>query len=148
MAARIGRVEESVFGHGSCYIGIDDAGLDDGDAILQIDFENAIQPGQRQDDAALGGYCSARKPSPGAAWNDWDVGSLRRLDHGGHLLDIRGQHDDLRHDLKDRPVLFVDNHVFLFEQKIILADDGAQLMNESVPAHRKEAYLRSRPGVK
>ena len=51
LAARIGRVEESVFGHGSCYIGIDDAGLDDGDTILQIDFENAIQPGQRQDDA-------------------------------------------------------------------------------------------------
>ena len=43
LAAGIRRVEEAVFGDGFGDIEIDHAGFDNGDAVLQIDFQNAIQ---------------------------------------------------------------------------------------------------------
>jgi hypothetical protein len=53
---------------------------------------------------------------------------------------VSGHDDDLRHDLEDGTVHFIDNHIFLLEEKIAFADDGAQLMNENVLTRRKKAY--------
>ena len=39
-------------------------------------------------------------------------------------FDVAGQHNDLRHDLKDRAVLFVNDNVFFLDQDIALADDS------------------------
>jgi hypothetical protein len=38
------------------------------------------------------------------------------------------QHHNLRHGLKDRSVLFVNQDVFLFDQNVVIADDWAQLV--------------------
>ena len=81
LAARVGRVEKAIFGDSFRYILIDYARLDDGDAIWQIDFQDAIQARQRQDNAAFRGHCTAGEPCPRAARNDGHVGSFRRFDH-------------------------------------------------------------------
>ena len=99
----------------------------------QIDFQDAIEPGQRENNSAFGGHRAAGKAGPRAARHDRHVGLLRRFDDGGDLFDVAGHHDDLRHDLKDRAVLLVDDDIFFLDQKIMLADDRAQLANESCP---------------
>ena len=53
----------------------------------------------------------------------------RCFDDGGHLFHVSRQHDDLRHDLEYGTVLLIDDDIFFFEQKIIFADDGAQLVD-------------------
>ena len=47
LAARVRRIEEAVFRDGFRNINIDDAWFDNSDVVLQIDFQNAIQPGKR-----------------------------------------------------------------------------------------------------
>jgi hypothetical protein len=44
----------------------------------------------------------------------------------GDLLDISGQHHNLRHDLDLRTVLFIDDDIFLFDKDVAIADDRAQ----------------------
>jgi len=57
-----------------------------------------------------------------------DAGTTGSFYNCGDLLDISGQHHNLRHDLKDRSVLFVNHDVFLFDQNVVIADDYAQLV--------------------
>ena len=94
---------------------VDHAGLDDGEAIFQIDFDNAIQPRQRQDDAAFGRHRAAGKAGARTARDDRHIGVLGRFDHGGDFFDVGRHDDDLRHDLEDRTVLLVDDDVFFFD---------------------------------
>ena len=63
------------------------------------------------------------------------AGLFRCFHHGGDFFNVAGQHNDLRHDLKDRAVLFVNDNVFFFNQDVALADDTAQIANESFSIH-------------
>ena len=60
--------------------------------------------------------------------HDGDGGRACGFYDCGDLLDISGQHHNLRYDLKDRSVLFVNHDVFLFDQNVVIADDCAQLV--------------------
>ena len=60
LTARIGSIEQTVLGDYFGDIRIDHAGLDNGDAILQIDFQNPVEPGERKDDSTFGGHRPAR----------------------------------------------------------------------------------------
>ena len=74
----------------------------------------------------FGGNGAAGKSGARTARNDGNVDFLSGFDHSGDLFDVAGQYDDLRHDLKDRTILFVDNDIFRLDQHAALADDGAQ----------------------
>src|SRR5437870_1961498 len=64
LAARVGRVEKAIFGDSFRYVLIDYARLDDGDAILQIDFQDAIQARQRQTMPPSAGTAPPASPVP------------------------------------------------------------------------------------
>ena len=123
LAAGIGCVEETIFGYGFRHVEINHTGLDDGDAVLQIDFQDAIQTGQREDNTPFRRHRAASKSGSGAAWNNRDIGSLGGLDDGGHLFYVARYDHYFRHHLKDGAILLVDDHIFLLEQKITVADD-------------------------
>ena len=54
-------------------VGVDDAGFDTGTTILGIDFEDLIQAGQVEQDAAGGGHHPARAIRRSAARHDGDL---------------------------------------------------------------------------
>ena len=61
---------------------VSDARLDVGDAIFQIDLENAIHAGGGDDDAVLERDASAGQAGAGAAGNDRDIQFRQELDDG------------------------------------------------------------------
>src|SRR5262245_3514144 len=119
------------FRHGD----IDHTGFDNGHAILQINFQNAIETSQRENYTSLGRHRSAREPGAGAARDNGNTAALRRFNHRCHLIDVTWNNDNLRHDLEDRTVLLVDDDVFLFDKDVMIPDERAQLIDERVPAH-------------
>src|SRR5690606_40371145 len=61
-AGGVRRVGEAVFADGAGEGGVDDAGIDDGDPVDGADPQDAVHPGQREHEAAVGG-----PPSPNPA---------------------------------------------------------------------------------
>jgi hypothetical protein len=148
LAARIGRVEKSVLGDRLRDCEIDDAGLDDRDAIFEIDFEDAVEAREREHDAAFGGHRAAREAGSRAAWHDRHAGFCGRAHDRGNFRGVGGEHDDFRHRLEDRAVLLVDDDVFFFDQDELAADDGAQLVDEDGRSHGGRSLSEANPAVK
>ena len=59
MAGGIGCVVESVWGRGFGDVEIDDAGFDDGDAVLRIKVDDLVESIQGDDDAIFDGEGAA-----------------------------------------------------------------------------------------
>src|SRR5262249_46320328 len=148
LAARIGRVEKPVLGDRLRDFQIDDAGLDDGDAIFEIDFEDAVEARERQDDAAFGRHRAAGEAGSRAARHDRHAGFARGAHDRRDFRPACGDDDDLRHRLEDRAVLLVDDDVFSLDQDELLADDGAQLVDEGAGSHGARSLSEATPAVK
>ena len=90
LAAWIGGVEEAVLGDRFGDIEVDDAGFDDGDAILQIDAQDAVEPRQRKHDPALGRHRAAGETRARAARDDRHAGLPGDLYDRGDVLTSPG----------------------------------------------------------
>src|SRR5512139_606583 len=82
LAARIGGVEEAVSSDGFGDVQINHAGLDDGEAVFQVNFQYAIEAGERQDDTACGRNRAAGQASAGAARYNRHIGALGGFYYG------------------------------------------------------------------
>src|SRR5262245_24616053 len=84
------------------YMEIDNAGLDDGSAILNVDRENSIHSLKLDDDSAFDSARAPAQPGAGAAGQEWDavfisepdnlcnlIGSLREHHHVWAILEKR-----------------------------------------------------------
>ena len=76
LAARVRRIKKPSLATALVTSSIDHAGFDDGDTVLQIDFQDSIQSRKREDDAALGGNGAAGKAGSRATGN---MGTFARL---------------------------------------------------------------------
>jgi hypothetical protein len=64
------------------------------------------------------------------AANDRNIGSLGDFDHGDHFFDVGRQDNDLRHGLKNRAVLFVDDDAFFLDKNIAIADGSRKRVDQ------------------
>src|SRR6266542_1671492 len=122
LAARVRRVKEAVFRDGFRNIDIDDAWFDNGDAVLQINFQNTIKPSKRQNNPAFCGHGAAGKTGARTARHDRNIGLLGKLNHRGHFFRVSREHNNLRYNLKDRAVLFIDDDVLFLDKNVAIAD--------------------------
>src|SRR5262249_17361646 len=70
---------------------VDDAGLDDGEAVAVIDLEDALHAGQGDDHAAANGQAAAGEAGAGAAGEEGDVQVVADLHHPDDLLGAGGE---------------------------------------------------------
>jgi hypothetical protein len=112
LAGRVGREIEAGVLDRAGDVEIDDAGLDDGALIFEIDFEDAIHAREDEHESAGAGECAAGESGAGAAAEDRGVVS------GGEFYDLgdfggRGREDDgVGAAFFDRAVIFVEDEIF------------------------------------
>ena len=93
LARRIGRVVHAERDGGGRDVEVDDAGLDDGDAIDRIDLQDARQPVQRDDDAVDVRHGPAGQAGAAAAGHERHPGFRAEPDDGDDLVARLRQHD-------------------------------------------------------
>ena len=93
LARRIGRVVQAERDGGGRDVEVDDAGLDDGDAIDRIDLQDARQPVQRDDDAVDVRHGPAGQAGAAAARHERHPGVGAEPDDGDDLVARFRQHD-------------------------------------------------------
>ena len=119
------------FGH----VEVDDAGLDDGNPVAEVDLEDAVHAGEGENNAPLGRHRAPGQSGSRSPWNNREVFPPRRPNHGRDLPDVSGQDDDLRHHLQNGAVLLVDDDILLLGEDVAIADDLLELLNEGLSVH-------------
>jgi hypothetical protein len=125
---RIGRVEEPALLDLGLQPRVDHAGLDDRDAVDLVDLEDPVHPRDAEDDAARQRDGAAGEPAPHRARRDRDAARGRDAVDGTHLGGRRGQHDERRDALVERPVEAVRDQVLGLGEDPA-RDRGAQLVD-------------------
>ena len=95
LAARIGRKKVPARLHGRRDVQVDDAGLDDGVPVVQVDVQDTLHPGERHDDAADRGDRSPREPGAGAAGDHRHAVAARNRDDPHHLVPRERANDEV-----------------------------------------------------
>ncbi len=108
---------------------VDDAGLDEGGAVCDVDLEDVVHARGGDDDAADGRDGAAAEPGAGAARDDGQVVATGDLDGGGDLLRRVGEDDDLGLTALDSAVVLEDDEVFGGVQDAVAAEDAGQLID-------------------
>ena len=122
--ARIGRVDEAELRDMVVDVLHDDARLDLGDEVFEIDVDNPIEAEHREDDAALQRRRARREIRAGTARVDGDLVLVRDLQDLRDFLRRAGADDDVRHvDVAWRSIIGVGVKFLFFRLNIIRADD-------------------------
>ena len=122
--ARIGRVDEAELCDMVVDVLHDDARLDLGDEVFEIDVDDLVEAEHREDDAALQGRRARREIRAGAARVDGDLVLVRDLQDLRDFLRRAGADDDVRHvDVAWRSIIGVGVKFLFFRLNIIRADD-------------------------
>ena len=95
LARRVGRVEE-VRRDGGGDGDVRDAGFHADAAVVEVDVQDAGEPGQHDEHAVGHRQGPAGQPGAGAARHPGDVGRGARGHHVAHLVAVAGQHRDGR----------------------------------------------------
>ncbi len=92
-ARRVGSPPQTVLGECGVEVGIQDAGLDDGEKIIGAHLEDAVHPPHRQRDLAGAGVGAARETGPRSAGHDGRARLGRDAERLLDILDRPGVHD-------------------------------------------------------
>ena len=103
--------------------GVDDAGFDDDALVGEIDFEDAREAREADNDAAFDGKRAAAEAGAGAARDESGSCGERRLDDGLHLFASRGDDDRAGHHAE------VGEAVALVGAKLVRPGDESGLAN-------------------
>jgi hypothetical protein len=106
-----GEIKTVRFGGAGEFV-IDDAGLDDGALVFDVEFENAIHARKDEHHAAGAGERAAGKPRAGAAPDHGDVVLCGELYDARNVFGGIGKNDEVR-------TAFFDGAVVLIEKKIL-----------------------------
>ena len=122
--ARIGRVDEAELCDMVVDVLHDDARLDLGDEVFEIDVDDLVEAEHREDDAALQGRRARREIRAGAARVDGDLVLVRELQDLRDFLRRAGADDDVRHvDVSGRGIVSIGIKFLFLRLNIIRADD-------------------------
>ena len=93
---------------------IGDAGLDHGDAIVEIDGADAIELGHAEQDAVAERQRAARQRGPRPARHDLDALAMAIGEHGGDLLGrFRQHHHHRKLAIGGEPIALIGPHRLL-----------------------------------
>ncbi len=106
-----GEIEASVF-DGAGDVEIDDAGLDDGALVFEIEFEDAIHAGEDEHESAGASERAAGEACACAAAEDGDVVLVCQVDDLGDFGGGGGESDEVGAAFFDGAVVFVEDEVF------------------------------------
>ena len=101
LAGRIGRVEQAVGLDPRRQLDVHDPGLDDGEAVLDVDLEDRVHARGDEQDAALLGQGAAGQAGPGAAGGHGHPARVGQAQHRGHVLRSAGEDDDIGRIFRD-----------------------------------------------
>ena len=122
-------------GHGLADVEVDDAGLDNGQAVLDVHLQDATHAGHGDGDAALGRDGAAAEAGAGATGHYRQVEAADYLHHLRHLLGGGRQDYGLGEAALDGGVVLVDQEVFGRVQDVLLPDDGLELADQLAVGH-------------
>ena len=132
-AGRVRRVPEAVLGAGRPQPVVDDARLDDGEALDGVDLEDPVHGVERDDDAAGHRVRAAGEAGAGAAGDDRDAVRGAEPHGGGDVLGAHRPHDRRRDHVGGplglvvtvpRPGLLTGEHLGAEQLHQVLADLG------------------------
>ena len=95
LARRVGRVEEAFGGDGTRHVEVRDPGLDDDALAREVDLEDPVHTGQRDDDAAGDGCRAARQPRARATSDERHALAMARAQHDLNVLGGARKDDEL-----------------------------------------------------
>ena len=122
--ARIGRVDEAELRDMVVDVLHDDARLDLGDEVFEIDVDDLVEAEHREDDAALQRRRARREVRAGTARVDGDLVLVRELQDLRDFLRRAGADDDVRHvDMAGRSIIGVGVKFLFLRLNILRADD-------------------------
>ena len=122
--ARIGRVDEAELCDMVVDVLHDDARLDLGDEVFEIDVDDLVEAEHRENDAALQRRRARREVRARAARVDGDLVLVRELQDLRNFLRRAGADDDVRHvDVAGRSIIGVGVKFLFFRLNILRADD-------------------------
>lgn len=109
---------------------IDDAGLQDGDAVARVDLDDSVHLREGDDDAALDGDCAASEAGAGAAGDDGDAVGVGEDDSGGDLIGGGGEDDSVWAVSLDGGVILVAGEILRRPEHVVLAEGGLEVSHE------------------
>ena len=131
LAGGIRRKIKSGVLYGARDIQIDHAGLDDGAAILQVQFQDAVHTRKDDHHAASASQRAAGESRARASANDRNLKSIGNLDDPGNVLRCVREDDDVGPALFNRAIEFVHQQVFLLRQNVSGTEKRFQFVDES-----------------
>ncbi len=142
LARRVGRVEVAVRRDRTRDVEVRDAGLDDDATALEVDLEDAVHAGERDDDAARDRSGAAREPGAGAARDERDTRRVTRANDRLHLFGRPGQRDELGdRSVPGQPVALVHAELLELRDDVLVSERTAQLLDEGrVDPHACQLY--------
>ena len=117
---------------------IDDAGLDDGALIFDVELENAIHAREYQHHATGAGERAAGKPRAGAATDDGDVILCGELCDARNIFGGIGKKDKVRTALFDGAVVLIKKKILGPVKNRRGAEESFEFANEA-RVHRAQA---------
>ena len=148
LARRIGRVEEAVGRDGLADVEVRHAGLDDDALRREVDLENPLHPGERDDDAVGDRERAAGEAGAGAAGDERYALAGADPDDPLHLCRRAGEDDELRHRAPARePVAVVGPQLLRLADHVGGADDGLELGANGGGERHSPSLLSARSGV-
>jgi len=132
LAGGIGREVESGVGDGGGQIGIDDAGLDDGALIFDVEFDNAIHAREGNDDAAVARERAAGESRASPASDDGNVMAIGDFDDANDVGSVAGKDDAIGARDFDGAVVFVEQQVFRAAEDVFAGEKMLEVGDEAL----------------
>ena len=126
LARGIGREVEACVFDGAGDVEIDDARLNDGALIFEIELEDAVHAREDEHESAGAGERATGKAGAGAAAEDGNVVSVGEADDFGDFGCGGGEDDQVGTAFFDGAVVFVENEVFGAGEDGLLAEEFLQ----------------------
>jgi hypothetical protein len=139
LAGGIGREVESGVGDGGGQIRIDDAGLDNGPLIFDVEFEDAIHARERNDDAAVSGERAAGEAGAGTASDDGNVMAIGDFDDADDVGGVTREDDAVGASDFDGAVVFVEEQIFGAAQDVFVSEKMFEIGDEALIHGRLDA---------
>ena len=143
LRARIRGIEEALGSHGSGELGRHNAGLDDGEEVFFIDFDDLVQSLRQDDHGFVGiGHGSAAEVRSRAADGHGQAVGVAALNEGAELFRGGGAQDKAGNDRRQHGgVIGVALPVRFAGKDVLFADEVFKFLDEGCAGH---GFLRIR----
>ena len=131
LAGGVGRVEVVGGIDGGRDVEVDDAGLQHGAFVFEIDFENAIHAREGDDDTAFARDGASGESGAGAAAGKGNMKFAGEVDNGGNIFCGAGEYDKIGTVLIYAAIVFVECKVFGAVEQIALAEEGGETRRDA-----------------